>query len=56
MAFIFDVYSRYIVGWQIASQLRTDLVMEALGMAHGMRRPPDGVIACHGDRYDDIKK
>jgi transposase InsO family protein len=49
MAFILDVYSRYIVGWQIATHMRTDLVMDALEMAHGLRQPPKGVIA-HNDR------
>jgi putative transposase len=49
MAFILDVYSRYIVGWQIASHMRTGLVLDALEMAHGVRQPPAGVIA-HNDR------
>jgi putative transposase len=49
MAFILDVYSRVIVGWQIATHMRTSLVQDALDMAHGLRLPPDGVIA-HSDR------
>jgi len=49
MAFVLDIYSRKIVGWQIATHMRTDLVMDALNMAHGLRQPPDGVIA-HNDR------
>jgi putative transposase len=32
-AFILDCYSRRIVGWQLASTLRTDLVLDALEMA-----------------------
>ncbi|GAC1601952.1 MAG: hypothetical protein NVS3B21_29840 [Acidimicrobiales bacterium] len=32
-SFILDVFSRTIVGWQIAEHLRTDLVVEALEMA-----------------------
>jgi hypothetical protein len=30
-AFVIDVYSRMIVGWQLASQTRTDLVHERCG-------------------------
>ncbi len=36
-AFILDVYSRMIVGWQLASHMRTDLVLDALRMALGTR-------------------
>ena len=56
MAFILDVYSRYIVGWQIATHMRTDLVMDALEMAHGLRQPPDGVIAHNdmGSQYTSV--
>jgi transposase InsO family protein len=32
-AFIVDVFSRRIVGWQLASHMRTDLVLDALKMA-----------------------
>ena len=33
MSFILDVYARVVVGWQIAAQMRTDLVFDALEMA-----------------------
>ncbi len=36
-AFILDVYSRMIVGWQLAGHMRTDLVLDALRMALGTR-------------------
>jgi len=49
LAFILDCYSRMIVGWQLATHLRTDLVLDALEMANGLRRPGDGLIA-HTDR------
>jgi transposase InsO family protein len=49
LAFILDCYSRLIVGWQLATHLRTDLVLDALEMAHGLRRPAPGLIA-HTDR------
>lgn len=49
LAFILDCCSRMIVGWQLATHLRTDLVMDALEMANGLRRPDAGLIA-HTDR------
>lgn len=36
-SFIIDVFSRKIVGWQFASHMRTDLVLDALRMALGTR-------------------
>jgi putative transposase len=36
-AFIIDVYSRQVVGWQIATHLRTDLALDALEMAISTR-------------------
>jgi putative transposase len=38
-AFLIDVFSRMIVGWQIATHMRTDLVLDALRMALGTRQP-----------------
>jgi putative transposase len=49
LAFILDCYSRMIVGWQLATHLRTELVMDALEMANGLRQPAGGLIA-HTDR------
>jgi len=49
LAFILDCYSRMIVGWQLARHMRTDLVLDALEMANGLRRPVAGLIA-HSDR------
>ncbi len=37
-SFIIDVFSRKIVGWQLASHMRTDLVLDALRMALGTRQ------------------
>jgi putative transposase len=37
-AFVIDVYSRMIVGWQLATHLRTDLALDALEMAIWRRR------------------
>jgi len=36
-AFVIDAFSRMIVGWQLASHMRTDLVLDALRMALGTR-------------------
>ena len=66
LAFILDCYSRMIVGWQLASHMRTELVMDALEMANGLRRPDAGLIAhsdrgsqytslAYTDRLDDLK-
>jgi putative transposase len=38
-SFILDVYSRRIVGWQLASNMRTTLVLDALRMALATRQP-----------------
>ena len=49
LAFVLDCYSRMIVGWQLAAHMRTELVLDALEMANGLRRPNAGLIA-HSDR------
>jgi transposase InsO family protein len=49
LAAIVDVFSRRIVGWAIADHLRTELPLEALGMALGIRQPPQGLVH-HSDR------
>jgi len=38
-SFILDVYSRRIVGWQLSTNMRTDLVLDALRMALATRAP-----------------
>lgn len=49
VAFILDVYSRMIVGWQIANHLRTDLVLDALEMALWRRDLTFGHLVHHSD-------
>ena len=39
LAVVLDVFSRRIVGWSMANHLRTELVLAALDMAIGQRRP-----------------
>jgi transposase InsO family protein len=46
-SFVIDVWSRKIVGWQLASHMRTDLVLEALGMALSQRRAGADVELVH---------
>jgi putative transposase len=49
-AFVIDVFSRRIVGWQLASHMRTDLVLDALRMALGTRQPgADFTLITHSD-------
>ncbi len=50
LAFVKDVFSRMIVGWQTATHLRTDLVLDALEMAVHLRRPVAGELVHHSDR------
>ncbi len=46
-AFVIDAYSRAIVGWQFASHMRTDLVLDALRMALTLRAPGADVALTH---------
>jgi putative transposase len=39
LAFVIDAFSRKVVGWQLASHMRTDLVLDALRMALAQREP-----------------
>jgi putative transposase len=49
LATVLEAWSRRIVGWAMADTLRTELVIEALNMAVGNRRPTIGVVH-HSDR------
>ncbi len=49
-SFVIDAYSRRIVGWQFASHMRTDLVLDALRMALHQRAPgADVSLVAHSD-------
>jgi len=49
-SFVIDVFSRMIVGWQLASHMRTDLVLDALRMALGLREHgADVQLVAHSD-------
>jgi putative transposase len=50
-SFVIDAFSRRVVGWQLASHMRTDLVLDALRMALGQREPgADFQLVAHTDR------
>src|SRR5437867_1298044 len=53
---VLDAFSRRIVGWAMANHLRTELMLEALNMAVGRRRPPTDVIhhSDQGSQYTSI--
>jgi putative transposase len=49
-AFVIDVFSRMVVGWQLAANMRTTLVLDALRMALGLRAPgADVQLVAHSD-------
>jgi len=49
-AFVIDVYSRRVVGWQLATHMRDTLVIDALRMALAQRRHgADVVLVVHSD-------
>jgi putative transposase len=50
-AFIMDLFSRLIVGWQVADNLRAEIALDALEMAIFVRRDEDlGGLVHHSDR------
>jgi len=48
-AAVMDAYSRRIIGWSIAEHMRTELVIDALGMATLRREPQSGSTVLHSD-------
>ena len=48
LAVVLDAFSRRIVGWSMANHLRAELVLDALEMAVGQRRPHD--VIHHSDQ------
>ena len=55
LAVVVDTWSRRVVGWAMATHLRTELVLEALQMAIQQRRP-EGVIhhSDQGSQYTSL--
>jgi putative transposase len=56
LAVILDAFSRRVVGWSMASYLRTELVLDALEMALWNRRPEPGLVhhTDHGSQYTSL--
>ena len=66
VCFIVDAFSRMIVGWRVASNMRTDMVLDALEMARwrrgtvleGLRRHPDAgsqfTSVRYGERLEEL--
>ena len=55
LAVVLDVWSRRIVGWAMATHLRTELVLEALDMTLVQRRPKDVIHhSDHGSQYTSL--
>jgi len=48
LAVVLDAWSRRVVGWSMESHLRTELVLQALNMALGQRRPEN--VIHHSDQ------
>jgi transposase InsO family protein len=49
LAIVVDAFSRRVVGWAMAVHLRTELVLDAAGMAITTRKPAAGTVY-HTDR------
>ncbi|WP_371684206.1 IS3 family transposase [Flaviflexus sp.] len=49
VCFIIDVYSRMIVGWRVASHMRTPMVLDAIEMARWSRGTHLPGLRCHSD-------
>jgi putative transposase len=56
LASIVDAFSRRVVGWSMATHMRTDLVTAALDMAVARRRPGEGLVhhSDHGSQYTSL--
>jgi putative transposase len=51
VAFVVDVFARYIVGWRVSTSMQTDFVLDALEQALYARRPgANGQLTHHSDR------
>lgn len=48
LAVVLDAWSRKVVGWSMANHLRAELVLDAMEMAVGQRRP--GNVVHHSDQ------
>lgn len=49
LAVVLDLFARYVVGWALSERITRHLVLDAVGMALGRRRPEPGLIF-HSDK------
>lgn len=49
LAVVLDLFSRRVIGWSMGKTMECGLVLSALEMAIGKRRPREGLL-CHSDR------
>ena len=49
VCFIIDAFSRMIVGWRVASHMRTEMILDAIEMARWSRGHHHGDLRCHSD-------
>lgn len=55
LAVVIDVWSRKVVGWSMATHLKTELVLAALDVAVAQRQPQSVVLhSDHGTQYTSI--
>jgi putative transposase len=56
LAAVTDAWSRRVVGWSMATHMRTELVTAALDMAVARRRPGAGLVhhSDHGSQYTSL--
>lgn len=51
VAFVIDVFARFIVGWRVSTSMQTDFVLDALEQAlYARRSKRDGTLVHHSDR------
>jgi len=59
VAFVVDVFARFIVGWKVSYSMRTDFVLDALEQALHARRPSENDHLVHhsdrGSQYVSIR-
>ena len=50
VAFVIDVFARYIVGWRVSRTMHTGFVLDALEQAVHQRKPAKNELVHHSDR------
>ena len=51
LAIVLDAFSRRVVGWAMGTNLKTQLVLDAMNMAIGQRKPRDVIHHSDDDRF-----